>query len=71
MATISLGGRGGCWAGKVVATGQPATRLGADAVARFQLTGFKTAKKTTYVVRLEANTANGGRATRELTVVAS
>ena len=57
--------------GKVVATGQPATRLGADAVARFRLTGFRPAKKKTYIVRLEANTANGGRATRELTIVAS
>jgi hypothetical protein len=55
--------------GKVVATGQPATTLGPDAVARFRLGGFKPAKKTTYVVRLEANTANGGRAARELTIV--
>jgi hypothetical protein len=57
--------------GKVVANGQPATRLGADAVARFRLTGFRPAKQTTYVVRLEANTANGGVASRELTIVAT
>ena len=35
-----------------------AARPGRD--ARFRLTGFKPAKKTTYVVRLDANTANGG-----------
>ena len=57
--------------GKQVATGQPATTLGPDAVARFRLTGFKPAKKSTYVVRLDANTANGGAASRELTVVAT
>ena len=56
--------------GKVVASGQPATTLGSDAVARFRLTGFRPAKRTTYVVRLEANTANGGVAARELTIVA-
>jgi hypothetical protein len=55
--------------GRLVATGQPATRLGADATARFRLTGFRPAKKTTYVVRVEANTANGGLANREVTVV--
>ncbi|MEO5575940.1 MAG: cellulase family glycosylhydrolase [Gaiellaceae bacterium] len=57
--------------GKMVATGQPATTLGPDAIARFRLVGFRPAKKTTYVVRLEANTANGGLASRELTIVAS
>ncbi len=57
--------------GRQVATGQPATRLGPDAVARFRLSGFKPAKKSTYVVRLDANTANGGAASRELTVVAT
>ena len=57
--------------GRQVATGQPATTLGPDAVARFRLTGFKPAKKSTYVVRLDANTANGGAASRELTVVAT
>lgn len=57
--------------GKVVANGQPATRLGPDAIARFRLTGFRPAKKTTYVVRLEANTVNGGLASRELTIVSS
>ena len=46
--------------GRQVAAGQPATRLGPDAVARFRLAGFRPAKKTTYVVRLDANTANGG-----------
>ena len=58
-------------AGRQVATGQPATTLGPDAVAHFRLTGFKPAKKSTYVVRLDANTANGGAASRELTVVAT
>ena len=57
--------------GRQVATGQPATTLGPDAVARFRLAGFKPAKKSTYVVRLDANTANGGAASREVTVVAS
>ncbi|MGZ8782792.1 MAG: cellulase family glycosylhydrolase, partial [Gaiellaceae bacterium] len=57
--------------GKLVASGQPATTLGPDAIARFRLTGFKPAKRSTYVVRIEANTANGGLASRELTLVAS
>ena len=57
--------------GKQVAAGQPATTLGPDAIARFRLAGFKPAKKSTYVVRLDANTANGGAASRELTIVAS
>jgi hypothetical protein len=57
--------------GKQVATGQPATTLGLDAIARFRLAGFKPAKKTTYIVRLDANTANGGAASRELTIVAA
>jgi hypothetical protein len=55
--------------GKLVATGQPATRLAQDTTARFSLTGFRPAKRTTYVVRIEANTVNGGLANRELTVV--
>jgi len=57
--------------GKLVGVGTPATRLAADATARFTLAGFRPAKGTTYVVRVEANTANGGRATRELTLVGS
>jgi hypothetical protein len=57
--------------GKLVAAGQPATRLSMDAVARFRLTGFRPAKRSTYVVRIEANTANGGLAARELTIVAT
>mgnify|MGYP003908544823 CR=1 FL=1 len=57
--------------GRQVARGQPATTLGPDAVARFKLAGFKPTKKTTYIVRLDANTANGGAASRELTIVAS
>ena len=57
--------------GRQVAAGQPATTLGLDAIARFRLAGFKPAKKTTYIVRLDANTANGGAASRELTIVAS
>ena len=57
--------------GLSVASGAPATRLAQDATARFSLGGFRPAKGKTYVVRLEANTANGGRATRELTLVAA
>ena len=56
--------------GKLVAVGQSATTLPADAVARFRLTNFRPAKRSTYVVRVEANTVNGGLATRELTIVA-
>jgi Glycosyl hydrolase catalytic core len=55
--------------GRSVAAGAPATRLAQDATARFALRGFRPAKRTTYVVRVEANTANGGVARRELTVV--
>jgi hypothetical protein len=56
--------------GKLVRLGQAAAVLPADAVARFRLNGFKPAKRSTYVVRIEANTVNGGLATRELTLVA-
>jgi hypothetical protein len=56
--------------GKLVSLGQAAATLPADAVARFKLTGFRPAKRSTYVIRIEANTVNGGVATRELTVVA-
>jgi hypothetical protein len=57
--------------GKLVGVGTPATRLAQDATARFKLAGFRPAKRATYVVRVEANTANGGRASRELTLVAA
>lgn len=54
---------------KLVATAQPASTLGVDSVVRFRLAGFKPAKKKTYVVRIEANTANGAAASRTLTLV--
>ena len=55
--------------GKLVTVGQAAARLPAEAVARFRLNGFRPARRSTYVVRIEANTVNGGVATRELTIV--
>jgi hypothetical protein len=54
--------------GKVVAVGTPATALAVDATARFKLAGFKPAKRSTYVVSVTANTANGGLASRRLTL---
>ena len=56
--------------GKLIASASPATRLAQDATVRLKLNGFRPAKRSTYVVRIEANTVNGGRANRELTVVA-
>ena len=56
--------------GKLIASASPATRLVQDATVRLKLNGFRPAKRSTYVVRIEANTVNGGRANRELTVVA-
>ncbi|MBA2462135.1 MAG: cellulase family glycosylhydrolase [Actinobacteria bacterium] len=58
-------------AGRLVAIGQPATVLGSDAVARFTLSGFRPAKKTTYVVEIEANTANLDPVGRILTLIAT
>jgi len=55
--------------GKVVAIGQPATVLGSDAVVRFTLTGFRPARKTTYTVEIEANTANLDPVGRTLTLI--
>jgi hypothetical protein len=55
--------------GKLIASASPATRLAQDATVRLKLNGFRPAKRSTYVVRIEANTVNGGRATRELTVI--
>jgi hypothetical protein len=55
--------------GRSVASGSPATRLAQDATVRFTLAGFRPAKGTTYIVRVEANTVNGGRAARELTLI--
>ena len=55
--------------GRSVAAGAPATRLAQDATARFTLAGFRPAKGQTYVVRVEANTVNGGRASREITLI--
>ena len=55
--------------GRSVASGAPATRLARDATVRFALRGFRPAKRKTYVVRIEANTANGGLAKREVTVI--
>ena len=58
--------------GKQVAAGQPATTLGHDAVARFRLAGLQAGEATPRTSsRLDANTANGGAASRELTLVAS
>lgn len=57
--------------GRLVAVGQPASTLGSDAVTRFRLIGFRPAAKTTYVVRVEANTENAGYVTRELTLVST
>jgi Cellulase (glycosyl hydrolase family 5) len=55
--------------GRTVGVGTPATRLAADATARFRLAGFRPAKGVTYVVRVDANTTSGGRATRQLTLI--
>lgn len=55
--------------GKLVFVSQAAAPLGIDAVTRFRLVGFKPEKKKTYVVRLEANTENGGAASRTVTLV--
>ena len=57
--------------GRVVAIGQPATVLDSDAVARFSLTGFRPARRTTYVVQIEANTANLDPVGRVLTLVST
>ena len=56
--------------GKLIASASPATQLAQDATIRLKLNGFRPVKRSTYVVRIEANTFNGGRANRELTVVA-
>jgi hypothetical protein len=55
--------------GRSVASGAPAARLAQDATARFTMAGFRPAKGRTYVVRIQANTANGGVAAREVTLV--
>jgi hypothetical protein len=55
--------------GKLIASASPATRLAQDATVRLKLNVFRPAKRSTYVVRIEANTVNGGRASRELTVI--
>ncbi len=57
--------------GKLVAVGQPVSVLGSDAVARFSLTGFRPAKKATYTVEVEANTANLDPVGRTLTLICS
>lgn len=57
--------------GRLAAVGQPVSTLGSDAVARFRLLGFRPARGTTYAVRVEANTANAGFVTRELTIIAT
>jgi hypothetical protein len=55
--------------GRLIASASPAARLAQDATVRLKLNGFRPAKRSTYVVRVEANTVNGGRANRELTVI--
>ena len=55
--------------GKLVAVGQPATVLSSDAVARFSLTGFRPAKKSTYTVKVEADTASLDPVGRTLTLI--
>ncbi len=57
--------------GRLVAVGQPVTVLSSDASARFTLTGFKPAKKATYTVEVEANTANLDPVGRTLTLICS
>ena len=57
--------------GKLVAVGQPVSVLGSDAVAHFSLTGFRPAKKATYTVEVEANTANLDPVGRTLTLICS
>ena len=56
-------------AGKLIASASPATRLAQDGTVRLKLAVLRPAKRSTYVVRIEANTVNGGRANRELTVI--
>jgi len=55
--------------GRLIASASPATRLAQDGTVRLKLAVFRPAKRSTYVVRIEANTVNGGRANRELTVI--
>jgi Cellulase (glycosyl hydrolase family 5) len=57
--------------GRLIATGQPATVLGSDAVARFSLNGFRPARKTTYTIQIEANTANLDPIGRTVTLIVS
>ena len=54
--------------GRFVFVRQTATRLGTNATAAFRLTGFRPAARSTYVVRVELNTATAGRITREITL---
>ncbi len=57
--------------GRLVSVGQPVTVLDSDAMARFSLTGFRPAKKSTYTVEVEANTANLDPVGRTLTLICS
>ena len=57
--------------GRLIATGQPATRLASDAVARFSLQGFRPARKTTYTIQIEANTAHLAPIGRTVTLIVS
>jgi len=57
--------------GKLVAYSQPQLPLGIDCSVSYRVTGLTVAKGKTYVVKIDANTANGASTTRTITIVGS